>query len=161
MHRAKRGDRVRIQYCQVREDAAATNKPPGPKLLEFTVGSSDLIRSISLGVIGMVQGDRKRLTLQPQEAYGKPQARLVREIPRRRFPRHLALRKGQRLTAVDARSGQRRRVKVVAIKPDSVVVDGNHPLAGKVVELEITLISLDSSANANKQKPQFDLGGRG
>jgi FKBP-type peptidyl-prolyl cis-trans isomerase 2 len=40
-------------------------------------------------------------------------------------------------------------------------VDGNHPLAGKVIELEVSLLSLDSSADANKRNPQFDLGGRG
>ena len=48
-----------------------------------------------------------------------------------------------------ASSGRRQRVRVVEINPDSVTVDGNHPLAGKVIELEVNLISLDSSANAN------------
>ena len=56
-------------------------------------------------------------------------------------------------------TGRSRRVKVVEIKPKSVVVDGNHLLAGKVVELEVTLISVDSSADANRTQPQFDIGG--
>jgi FKBP-type peptidyl-prolyl cis-trans isomerase 2 len=45
------------------------------------------------------------------------------------------------------------------LKPDSVIVDGNHPLAGKVVTLAIQLISVDASANANQSNPQVDAGG--
>jgi FKBP-type peptidyl-prolyl cis-trans isomerase 2 len=161
MHIAKLGDRVRIQYARLPEHGAAAAKPLRPQVLEFTVGSKDLIPSVSLGVVGMGPGDQKRLTLQPREAYGMLRAGLIREIPRQRFPKHLVLRVGKRLAAVNTASGRRRRVRVVEIKPDSVVVDGNHRLAGKVVELEITLISVDSSSNANKEKPQFDLGGSG
>jgi FKBP-type peptidyl-prolyl cis-trans isomerase 2 len=50
-------------------------------------------------------------------------------------------------------------VTVVEVRPHSVVVDGNHPLAGKAVLFEITLLSVDSSPNANVGKPQFDVGG--
>jgi len=57
--------------------------------------------------------------------------------------------------------GAAQRVRIVEVHPDSVTVDGNHPLAGKIIELEVNLISLDSSASANKQNPQFDLGGQG
>ena len=67
----------------------------------------------------------------------------------------------ERLTAFVVSSGRRERVRIVKISADSVTVDGNHPLAGKAVELEISLLSLDSSSNANKQNPQFDLGGQG
>ena len=38
-------------------------------------------------------------------------------------------------------------------------MDGNHPLAGKVINLEVYLLSLDSSSNANQTKQQFDMGG--
>ena len=80
------------------------------------------------------------------------QPKLMRLIPRSRFPKHLKLQVGKRLTAVHGLAGRRRRVTVVEINSDSVVVDGNHPLAGKVVVLEVNLISLDSSADANRQQ---------
>jgi FKBP-type peptidyl-prolyl cis-trans isomerase 2 len=50
-------------------------------------------------------------------------------------------------------------VRIVQVKSESVRVDGNHPLAGRVVTLEVRLISVDSSADANGSKPQFDVGG--
>ena len=161
MNTAKIGDRVRIQYSRLPQRAAASGVPHGQKMVEFTVGSKDVFPSLSLGVVGMAPGDRKQLTLQPQEAYGAVKPKLIRQIPRQRFPQHIALQVGKRLTAFVTSSGRRQRVRVVEIYPDSVTVDGNHPLAGKVIALEVNLISLDSSSNANKQKPQYDLGGRG
>jgi peptidylprolyl isomerase len=161
MHQANLGDRVRIQYARVPERSTRANKTSAPKTCEFTVGGSKVFRSLSLGVVGMAPGDRKQLTLQPQEAYGAVRPNLIRHIPRERIPQHIALKVGKRLMAVRGLVGRRRRVTVVEIRPDSVLVDGNHPLAGKVIELEVVLISLDSSSNANKEKPQFDTGGSG
>jgi FKBP-type peptidyl-prolyl cis-trans isomerase 2 len=161
MHTAKLGDRVRIQYARLPESHPSSDKARAEKTCEFTVGSKEVFPSLSLGVVGMALGERKQLTLQPQEAYGPVKAKLIRQIPRQRFPQHLALAVGKRMTAFVASSGRRQRVRIVEIHADSVVVDGNHPLAGKIIELEVNLISLDSSPNANKQNPQFDLGGQG
>jgi len=159
MHTANLGDRVRVEYVRTPEIVATTSKARVPKTCEFTVGGRDVSRSLSLGVVGMAPGDRKDLKLQPREAYGKVKRKLIRQVPRSRFPKHIELRVGKRLTAIEAATGLRRRVRVVKIGPDSVLLDGNHPLAGKVVELEICLISIDSSSDANRSKPQFDMGG--
>jgi peptidylprolyl isomerase len=161
MPKAKLGDRVRIQYSGVPQGGAGQDKARLPKTCEFTAGSNDVFRGLSLGVVGMAPGDRKLLTLQPREAYGPVKPNLIREIPRQRLPQHIALQVGKRLTAFVATSGRRQRVRIVKVNLDSVTVDGNHPLAGKVIELEVNLISLDSSSTTDKQKPQLDRGGRG
>jgi peptidylprolyl isomerase len=161
MHTAKPGDRVRIQYSRLPERAAAPGGTRRQRTLEFIVGSRDVFPTLSFGVVGMAPGDRKQFTLQPHEAYGDVQPRLIRQIPRQKFPKHLLLHVGKRLTAVHGIAGSRRKVTVVEIQPDMVTVDGNHPLAGKVIELEVSLLTLDSSANANHSKPQFDTGGEG
>jgi len=159
MHTAQLGDRVRIQYCRLPERVAAAGKPNHQKTVEFTVGSPKVFPSLSLGVVGMAPGERRQLSLQPREAYGKVQSRLVRRVARKRIPKHVELFVGKQLTATNGIAGRRRRVRVIEIQPDWVLVDGNHPLAGEVVELEVILISLDSSADANRSKPQFDMGG--
>jgi len=157
MHIAKLGDRVRVQCTRVPASPRTTASPV--KVVEFIVGSPDIMRGLSMGVVGMTQGDQKRLKLQPTDAYGSVQNRLIREIPRENFPSGLSLRVGKRLTAKLRSTGRRRVVRVVRLKPDSVIVDGNHPLAGKVVTLAIQLISVDASANANQSSPQVDAGG--
>ena len=161
MHTAQLGDRVRIHYSSVRKTLAPSDQPLGHRELEFTVGTGGMIPTISLGVVGMAQGEHKRFTLQPDEVNGAAQPRLIREIPRRRLPKDLVLKVGKRLTAVQRISGRRRQVTVVEVRLESIIVDEERPLVGKVVELEVTLISVDSSADANQTKPQFDAGGEG
>jgi FKBP-type peptidyl-prolyl cis-trans isomerase 2 len=148
MHPAKVGDRVRVEYTRLRKQTSASQ--PEPKVLEFTVGSLDIMPGLSFGVVGMAPGEQKHFTLQPADAYGVVQPGLIKEIPRAQFPKRLILRVGKRLTALAGASGRRRRVRVVEIKPKSVVVDGNHVLAGKVVELDVTLLSVDATASAHR-----------
>src|ERR1043165_7383292 len=112
MQTAKIGDRVRIQYSRLPQRAAARGVSHGQKTLEFIVGSNDVLPSLSVGVVGMAPGDRKQLTPQPQEAYGAVKRKLIRQIPRERFPQHIALKVGKRLTAFVASSGRRERVRV-------------------------------------------------
>jgi FKBP-type peptidyl-prolyl cis-trans isomerase 2 len=158
MDKAKSGDRVRVQYSAPAK-RGETDRRPGHTVLEFIVGSGTVIPGISLGVVGMAVGERKHLVLQPPDAYGAIDSKLIKQVPRKKFPRHLELHVGKRLAAVNA-SGGRRRVKIVQVKRNSVVVDANHPLAGKVLDVEIELIDLRQSP-PNKDKPQQDLGGEG
>ena len=140
--RAKVGDRVRVQYLGLLSNGAATQRSRGRRVLEFTVGSDEVIPGISLGVVGMAEGDQKRLTLEPKDAYGVVRPKLIKEVPRKRFPKHLDLHVGKRLTSVGISSGRRRQVHVLQVNSTTVVVDGNHRLAGKTLEVEVQLVSL-------------------
>jgi FKBP-type peptidyl-prolyl cis-trans isomerase 2 len=161
MHNAKVGDRVRVQCLRLPVAGAVRQKPSKTKTFEFTVGGREVAPGLSDGVAGMAPGERKRLTLQPLEAYGPVLPCLIREIPRRRLSNRRDVQVGQRLTHVEPVSGIRQRMTVVAVNDDVLVVDGNHPLAGQVIELDVLVISVDPSSNANKSRPQFDLGGEG
>src|SRR5437660_577346 len=102
-NRAKTGDRVRVHFSKL---SAATGKLRRPEVLEFTVGSKEVIPGLSEGVVGMARGEKKRLTLDPQDAYGSVRRDLFKEVPRGKFPATLALSVGKRLTAVGVVSGR-------------------------------------------------------
>jgi FKBP-type peptidyl-prolyl cis-trans isomerase 2 len=157
MKGAKLGDRVQVQYLGLREDGVAVKRRRGRKILEFTVGGNEVIPGISFGVLGMVEGEQKRLTLQPKDAYGPVETNLIKEVSRQRFPAHLKLRVGQRLTATGVKSGRRRQVSVAELRLHTVVVDGNHPLAGEVLEVEVQVVSLNSSSR-NWDNPRHSFG---
>jgi peptidylprolyl isomerase len=146
---AQLGDRVRIKYSRANNTDSTCSTPTAPKILEFRVGGKRAMPGLSLGVTGMTQGEQRHLTLQPAEAYGEVQAQLIRKVARDRFPNDLVLVPGRYLTAVNRATGRRRRVRIVEIKPDSIMVDANHPLAGKVVELDVHLIALGSSIHTD------------
>lgn len=58
---------------------------------------------------------------------------------------------GKRFTSTGLKSGRRRRVKVIGINPDTVIVDANHPLAGRVLDVEVQLLALDSFSSEHGQ----------
>lgn len=144
MFQARNGDRVRVQYLGLLSDGKPVTGSRRREVLDFTVGSQEVIPGISRAVVGMAQGEEKRVSLTATDAFGIVNPRLIKEVPKRRFPDSLALHVGQRLMAIGERSGRRRRVRVVELRPDSVVVDANHPLAGEVVEVELLLVALRS-----------------
>ena len=159
MSNVKVGDRVRVQFSRVRSQSNGDARPPKMKTLEFTAGGGEVMPGLSAGVVGMIPGQHKRLTLQPADAFGAVQPQLVKEIPRAQIPKRITLRLGKRLSALSSLSGRRRRVRVVGLNPKTVKVDGNHVLAGQVIELDVQLISVDASSNANRHSPQFETGG--
>jgi hypothetical protein len=67
MHIARLGDRVRVQFTHVGSSAAVHDPPSNLPSCEFIVGGPEVVSSLSLGVLGMTLGDRKRLTLRPEE----------------------------------------------------------------------------------------------
>ena len=148
MNEAKLGDRVRIEYSRVPKPGAMIAAPRQPKVLEFTVGSGDIIPSVSLGVVGMVQGDHKRLAFQPETENGIVPAGLGKQTPHQRRKRRFSLRVQKPRGAANAAAGAPQSPALAPSTPGSVVV-----------ELDVTLLSLDASANANKQQPQFEMGG--
>jgi FKBP-type peptidyl-prolyl cis-trans isomerase 2 len=140
---AERGDRVQVQ-CLRLSRRAETDAPRRHSTLEFTVGSREVIPGISQGVVGMAPGDIKQLVISPQDGFGVVRRELIRTVPRQRFADDIELYVGKCLTSKATKSGRRRRVRVVDLNADTVIIDANHPLAGKVLEVEVQLLALDS-----------------
>lgn len=143
-YRAKVGDRVQIECVSRLSDDTSTSIPEKHRVLEFEVGSRGVIVGISHGVVGMAEGDRKRLTLAPQEAYGAIRRDLILEIPRERIRTTVNLKVGKWLINKRKDLVRSRRVRVIDIKGRTVTVDGNHPLAGKTVKVEMKVLSVQT-----------------
>jgi FKBP-type peptidyl-prolyl cis-trans isomerase 2 len=157
---ARAGDRVRVQFTPMRNERGRARDAATPKVMEFTVGEVHALPGLSRFVLGMRPGERKCITLQPKDAFGEVQARLIREIPRSCFRTKTSVHRGMILNVKSTGQTQRgRRVRVIELRTDSIIVDGNHPRAGRTVELSLYLTSVDSSPEANRSRPQFDCGG--
>uniref|UniRef100_A0A7C2K074 Peptidyl-prolyl cis-trans isomerase n=1 Tax=Schlesneria paludicola TaxID=360056 RepID=A0A7C2K074_9PLAN len=143
LHTAQCGDRVQVQ-CLRLSRSAKSEVPRRLTTLEFTVGGREVIAGISQGVIGMAPGETRRLSIPAKEGFGAVRRALIRTVPRHRFPENVELYIGKCLNSTSTRTGRRRRVKVIGINADAILVDANHPLAGKVLEVEVQLLALDS-----------------
>ncbi len=152
---AKFGDRVRVEYTGPMSDGKTKNGL-GRRVFEFTVGGDGVLSGINRGVVGMTVGERKQLTLEPQDAYGPVRQNRIKEISRRRLPGNLEPFVGARLAKISTTSGRRRKVRIVEVKAVTVVIDGNHPLAGKVLEIELLLMSMHAPTTDTTTQHRVD-----
>jgi peptidylprolyl isomerase len=138
---AKAGDTLRIHYTGRLEDGTIFDKSEVDAPLEFTTGTGDVIPGLDQGVIGMATGETRELTIAPDEAYGKRDETRVQTVPLEAVPDHIPTELGTQLQ-IQTQDGQTLPV-VVSDKTDSnVELDANHPLAGKTLIFDVTLVEI-------------------
>lgn len=109
--------------------------------VECLVGGHDLLASIERALEGREPGERLQLHLEPKDAFGDFDERLIFLEPRSAFPRELEV--GMAFEGLPPGcnpEAPRDRIYFVSeIYPDHVVLDGNHPLAGMALRLSLHL----------------------
>jgi FKBP-type peptidyl-prolyl cis-trans isomerase SlyD len=107
--------------------------------VEFLVGGNDLLAKIEQALQGHVAGDKLELHLEPEEAFGDYDEQLVFLEDRKIFPAELeeGMTFEQLPQGAKAQPANGTLYTVTEIYPDHVVVDGNHPLAGIAIRLQM------------------------
>ena len=137
----KSGDTVQVHYTGKFEDGMVFDSSVGGEPLEFTLGQSEVIPGFEDAALGMIVGDKKTVSIVPEQAYGAYNDSLVVEMPREYFPEDISPELGMRLIVVD-NNGEELPVVVAEIHDESVRLDANHPLAGKTLVFDIELVAI-------------------
>ena len=135
----KEGDKVKVDYTGTFENGTVFDTSEGRRPLEFTVGSGQVVKGFDEAVIGMEKGEEKEITLQPSEAYGDPNPLLIKKLPKEQLPKDAEV--GSILT-LSLSNSQQIPAKVTEIKDEEVILDLNHPLAGKVLKFKIKVVGI-------------------
>jgi len=141
MQKVKSGDKVKVHYHGRLNNGETFDKSEGREPLEFEVGSGMVIKGFDDGVTGMSVGEKKTITIPFNEAYGPKNPEMIIDMPRNRFPKDMELEVGMALAMSDGQ-GQQFEVVVTQLKEDSVVLDANHPLAGKDLIFDLELVEI-------------------
>ena len=142
MGQAISGDKVKVHYTGTLEDGtvfSSTYEENEP--FEFTIGERNVLPSFENAVIGMEEGERKTISVPPEDAYGRHRKEFVFCMDKAQAPANLDLQVGKRLQ-VRLSGGTTAIATVQAITDDSVILDANDPLAGKTLEFEIELLKI-------------------
>ena len=91
--------------------------------------------------MGMTAGDKKNVTVQPEEGYGRSDENLVQEIQRSQIPDSVDLKMGEMLRG-QSEDGHVVEGKVVFLDDQTVKIDFNHPLADKVLAFDVEIVSV-------------------
>jgi FKBP-type peptidyl-prolyl cis-trans isomerase 2 len=138
----KKGDKVKVKYEGTLEDGSifdSSENHEGP--LEFEVGSGLLMEAFENEVIDMDVGDKKEFTLQPTEAYGEYNDELKKDVPKDQFPDSEKVEKGMMLV-LNLPNGIQLPAQIIEVADESITIDLNHPLAGKVLNFKIELVEI-------------------
>jgi len=141
MSEAKAGDTVQLHYKGTLDDGSVFDSSEGRDPLEFTVGSGQIIPGLDKAIPGMKIGDEKTVRVEAEEAYGAVNPEARQTVPRAQIPPDVPLEEGLQLQAQTG-NGQTISVTVVEFSDEEVVLDANHPLAGKALTFAITLTGI-------------------
>ncbi len=144
MTTVQNGNRVRVHYTGRLDDGEVFDSSQGGTPLAFTVGSGQVIPGFEKGVIGMAVGDTKTVRIPCADAYGEHQNDGIMEVPRGEFPPDMPLDIGSRVQG-QQQSGEVVSFTIVSVTDDTITLDANHPLAGKDLTFDLTLVSIENS----------------
>lgn len=146
MQQAKSGDKVKVHYHGTLRNGETFDSSNGREPLEFTVGSGQVIKGFDEGVKGMQVGEKKKVEINAEDAYGEKDERNVIEFPKDQFPADMKPEVGMQLMLSNGQ-GQNFNVTVVEVKDDTVILDANHPLAGQDLIFDIELVEIAPPAS--------------
>lgn len=141
MAQAQKGDQVKVHYTGKLNDGTVFDSSEDREPLEFKIGSGQIIAGFEKAVVGMEEGASTTANIPAEEAYGEYDERLIHEVKRESLPEDLEPEVGQRLEAVRG-DGSRIGVQVTEVTDTFVKLDANHPLAGKELIFDITLVEI-------------------
>ncbi|MFZ1798572.1 MAG: peptidylprolyl isomerase [Chitinophagaceae bacterium] len=138
----KKGDKIKVHYHGKLDDGTTFDSSEGRDPLAFEVGSGMVIPGFDAGVTGMEKGEKKTIIIPSDEAYGPMLNEMVMEFPKERFPEDMKPEVGMSLN-MSNQEGQSFPVVIKEVKDDVVVLDANHPLAGKDLTFDLELVEIE------------------
>lgn len=137
--KVENGKKVTVNYTGKFEDDTVFDSSEGREPLQFVVGSGEVIPGFETGVMGLDVGENKTVEIEPAHAYGDIRDDLKQEVPRANVPEEVKV--GTQLQTMVGE--QPVPVTVVEIKDETVVIDANHPLAGKKLIFDLEVVSVE------------------
>ena len=153
----KSGDTIRVAYTGKFEDGETFDTSEGHEGLKFTVGTGQLIKGFDLAVMGMTIGDKKTVTIPPEEGYGPRDENRIIEIPADSVPEEMTLTVGMQLELTDP-NGNPAMATVAELGDESIKMDVNHFLAGKTLVFDIEIEEMGLEAEVHKCGEGCDSG---
>ncbi|MBI4451171.1 peptidylprolyl isomerase [Candidatus Woesearchaeota archaeon] len=133
----KKGDVASVEYTGTLEDGTVFSQSS----VDVEAGNGAVIKGFDEALLGMKEGEEKTISVKPEDAYGNIDERLVRAVPKKDFPEKISAKPGTFLR-LRAPNGQMLFAGIKSATEDSVVLDMNHPLAGKTLNFRIKVVTI-------------------
>ncbi len=136
------GSVVKFEYTLSDEKGKLIESSKDKEPMTYTHGEGQIIPGLEKELTGMKVGAEKHVEVKPEEAYGPFNPKAFQEVPKSNLPAE-ALKVGAVLVARSPH-GENFPVRVHEIKDETVVLDLNHPLAGKTLAFDVKIVSIEA-----------------
>lgn len=148
MQKVENGKMIAIEYrVKNQETNEVVDENIGGEPLEFLMGSSQVIAGLEKGIEGMQEGDSKQIIVAPEDAYGEYRIDFLQEVPREQFE-GIDLKEGMTLFG-HGEDGRSVQVTVKSFNDANVMIDYNHPLAGKTLVFDVSIKGVREATDAD------------
>jgi len=135
-----KGSVVGIDYTLHLGDGDVVDRSEPGDPLTYLHGEGQIVPGLEQALEGLAVGDQKQVVVAPADGYGEHDPSGVQEVPLSAFPEGFSPQAGMQLTA-EGPDGEAVPFTVREVKPiaGSVLIDMNHPLAGRTLHFEVTV----------------------
>jgi FKBP-type peptidyl-prolyl cis-trans isomerase SlpA len=141
MSQVKENNTVKVNYTGKLSDGQVFDSSEGKEPMEFTLGQGQLIPGFEKGLIDMKLNEKKTITIAKEDAYGDINNDLIQEVEKTQLPQDMTPEVGMGLVSKSP-DGQEMNLLVVEVREESIVIDGNHPLAGKELIFDLEVVAI-------------------
>lgn len=132
---------VSLDYTLKLEDGQVVDSSEGQEPLEFVQGQGAVIPGLEKALYGMIVGEEKQVVVEPEDGYGEFDSDLFETLPRDVFPADMVLEPGMGFR-MRTDTGEVVLAFVDHMEDGEVVVNLNHPLAGKKLLFDVKVVDL-------------------
>jgi FKBP-type peptidyl-prolyl cis-trans isomerase SlyD len=136
----KDGAEVTLEYTLRLEDKTMLESNVGKEPMTYRHGAHEIVPGLEQSLVGLAKGDKKQVVVKPSDGYGEVDPKAIQEVTKSMIP-EAGRKVGARLEAKGP-DGQSMFPRVVEVKDETVVLDFNHPLAGKTLVFEVTILDI-------------------
>ena len=129
---------VSIDYRLHLGDGEVVDESEAGDPLVYLHGYEEIVPGLEKALEGKAAGDKVQAVVKPEDAYGEYDPEGLEEVARTEFPADMPLEAGGVITGTDP-DGDEVDFLVKEVKKDTVVVDFNHPMAGKTLHFDVTV----------------------
>jgi FKBP-type peptidyl-prolyl cis-trans isomerase SlyD len=133
-----KGSVVAVDYSLHLGDGEVVDASDPGDPLTYLHGAGQIVPGLESALEGLEPGANRKVVVPPEQGYGARDARGIQEVPRTAFPPDFDPRPGLELTA-EGEDGEPVPFTIREVKPEAVVIDLNHPLAGATLHFDVTV----------------------
>ncbi len=131
---------VSIEYRLTDETGKIIDSSEGKEPLTYMHGAGQIVSGLEKELTGLKVGDQKKVQVKPEEGYGLPDPKAFQEIPKEKIPPDA--RKVGAMLMSQSPDGRNVSMRVHQVKDKTVVIDFNHPLAGKTLNFDVKITDI-------------------